>query len=191
MTYRRADGIYSYLSVLYCKITIECALTVVTSSAITVTCSFFIVGTPTPETSRNIASFTSKKLLIPFTYHLMFSNRAIFITAPNPWNDYQLNSAPFLYLHHCHCQSQHIHLLYPSPPGLPLKIKMSSLQTLLPWPIWSFTFSTWTTPTLTATLSPPGILEIGPELLLIPFGKPPFDSSQRSWISWCPLPWCA
>src|SRR6218665_676879 len=47
---------------------------------------------------------------------------------------YHLNSAPFLYLHH-HCQSQHIHLLYPSrssPPGLPLRIKMSSLQTLLP-----------------------------------------------------------
>ena len=73
-----------------------------------------------------------------------------------------------------------------TPPGLPLNIKMSSLQTLLPWPIWSFIFSTWTTPTLTATLSPPGILEIGPELLLTPFGKPPFDSSQRSWIIWCP-----
>ena len=46
-----------------------------------------------------------------------------------------------------------IRLLYPSPPGLPLKMKMSSLQTLLPWPIWSFIFSIWTTPTLTATLS--------------------------------------
>jgi len=32
--------------------------------------------------------------------------------------------------------------------------------------ILSFTFSTWTIPTLTATLSPPGILKIGPELLL-------------------------
>ena len=50
----------------------------------------------------------------------------------------------------------------------------------------SFTLPIWTTPTLTATLSPSGILEIGPELLLTPFGKPPFDSSQRSWISWCP-----
>jgi len=29
------------------------------------------------------------------------------------------------------------------------------------------------TSTLTATLSPPGPLEIGPELLLIPFVKPP------------------
>src|SRR6218665_2886931 len=44
---------------------------------------------------------------------------------------YHLNSVPFLYLHHRHCQSQHIHLLCPSPPGLSLKIKMSSLQTLL------------------------------------------------------------
>src|SRR6218665_2181686 len=35
---------------------------------------------------------------------------------------YHLNSAPFLYPHHRHCQSQDI---YPSPPGLPLKIKMS------------------------------------------------------------------
>src|SRR6218665_3688967 len=30
---------------------------------------------------------------------------------------HHLNSAPFLYPHHRHCQSQHIHLLYPSPPG--------------------------------------------------------------------------
>src|SRR6218665_204505 len=37
---------------------------------------------------------------------------------------YHLNSAPFLYLHHRLCQSQDIIfilLLYPSPPGLPLK----------------------------------------------------------------------
>src|SRR6218665_3411127 len=48
---------------------------------------------------------------------------------------YHLNSAPFLYLHHRHCKSQDIifiRLLYPSPLGLPLKINMSSLQTLLP-----------------------------------------------------------
>src|SRR6218665_1359247 len=50
---------------------------------------------------------------------------------------YHLNSAPFLYLHHRHVisTSQHIifiWLLYPSPPGLPLKIEISSLQTLLP-----------------------------------------------------------
>src|SRR6218665_3033564 len=37
-----------------------------------------------------------------------------------------LNSAPFLYLHHRHCHSQDIGLLYPSPSGLSLKIKMSS-----------------------------------------------------------------
>src|SRR6218665_1086854 len=34
-------------------------------------------------------------------------------------------------------------------------------------------------PTITATLPPPGILEIRLELLLAPFGKSPFDSSQR------------
>ena len=74
------------------------------------------------------------------------------------------------------------------PPGLPLHIKMSYLQTLLSGPIWSCTFFTWTTSTLTATLSPPGILEIGPELLLTPFGKPPFDSSQalvNKLVRWC------
>ena len=52
------------------------------------------------------------------------------------------------------------------PPGLPLKIKMSSLQTLLPRSIRSFTLPISSTPTLTATPSPPGILETGPELLL-------------------------
>src|SRR6218665_2836966 len=30
---------------------------------------------------------------------------------------YHLNSAPFLYPHHRHCQSHHIHPPYPSPPG--------------------------------------------------------------------------
>src|SRR6218665_1608064 len=48
---------------------------------------------------------------------------------------YHLNSAPSLYLHHRHCQSHDIifiRLLYPSPPGLPLKIKISSLRTFLP-----------------------------------------------------------
>ena len=93
-----------------------------------------------------------------------------------------------LMTYHNHCQSQDIIficLLYPLPPGLLLKIKMASLQTLLPWPIWSFTFSILTTPTLTPILSPLGILEIRPELLLTPL-ETPFDSSQRSWISVCP-----
>ena len=103
------------------------------------------------------------------------------------WNEKRLSCTPFLYLHHRHCQSQDIHLLYPSPPGLPLKTKMSYLQTLLPWPIWSFTFSTRTTPTLTDTLSPPGrpILEIGPELLLTPLWKP------LLWFVAALVPWCA
>src|SRR6218665_1554215 len=44
----------------------------------------------------------------------------------------------------------------------------------------SFPLPISTTPTLTATLSPPGTLEFGPELLLTPLWKPPFDASQRS-----------
>src|SRR6218665_308770 len=46
-----------------------------------------------------------------------------------------LNCALFLYLHHHHCQSQtiiFIRLLCLSPPGLPRKTKMASLQKLLP-----------------------------------------------------------
>src|SRR6218665_2414453 len=51
---------------------------------------------------------------------------------------FHLNPAPFLYLHHRHCQSQDIifiRLLYPLPPGLQLKIKISSLQTFLGLPL--------------------------------------------------------
>src|SRR6218665_3825113 len=36
---------------------------------------------------------------------------------------YHLNSAPFLYLHHRHCQSQDIRLLYPSPRAFHSKLK--------------------------------------------------------------------
>src|SRR6218665_947434 len=88
---------------------------------------------PTRST-RSSSCFPLSRLQV--TSHLMFSNRAISVTAPRLLNYlYHLNSAPFLYLHHCHCQSQDIifiRLLYPSLPSLPLKIKMSSLQTLLP-----------------------------------------------------------
>ena len=101
----------------------------------------------------------------------LLSNRAISITAPRRWNDLPpelrtISSPPPPSL-----QITRHHLPPPplsATPGLPLKIKMSSLQTLLSWPIWSFNFSTWRTPTLIATLSPPGILEIGSELLLTP-----------------------
>ena len=113
-------------------------------------------------------------------HNILLKHNTDFKLVIPPWRSffgmtYHLNSAPFLYLHHRHCKSQDIifiRLLYSSPPGLPLKIKMSSLQTLLPWPISSFAFSIWTIPTLTATLSPPGILEIGPELLLTPLENP-------------------
>src|SRR6218665_1426970 len=69
----------------------------------------------------------------PVTSNLIFSNRAISITAPHLWNDLppelrtiSLPPPPSLLI------NQDINLLCPSPPGLPLKIKMSSLQTLLP-----------------------------------------------------------
>src|SRR6218665_538853 len=39
--------------------------------------------------------------------------------------------------------------------------------------LYTFPFPISTTPTLTATLSPPGTLEFGPELLLTPLWKPP------------------
>ena len=39
--------------------------------------------------------------------------------------------------------------------------------------IWYNVVPIYTTPTLTATLSPSGTLEIGPELLLTPLWKPP------------------
>ena len=102
-----------------------------------------------------------------------------------------LNSAPFLYLHHRHCQSQDIifiRLLYPSPLGPSTQHWMSSLPTLLPWPIWSFTLSIWTTPPLTATLFPPGILEIGPELLLTPLWRIPLwfvAALVNKLVPWC------
>src|SRR6218665_2631506 len=57
----------------------------------------------------------------PGTSYLIFSKRAISNTAPRLWKmTNNLNSAPFLYLHHRHCQSQDIifiRLLYPSPSG--------------------------------------------------------------------------
>ena len=95
-----------------------------------------------------------------------------------------LNSAPFLYLHHRHCHSQDIGLLYPSPSGLSLKIKMSSnthtpthliihILHLNDTHLNSYTAPSWYSGNRTrASLDPP--LET------------PFDSSQRSWISWCP-----
>ena len=52
----------------------------------------------------------------PVTSHLMFSNRAISITAPRLWNDLPSEPPPFLRLHRRHCQSQDIIficLLYP------------------------------------------------------------------------------
>jgi len=98
------------------------------------------------------------------------------------WMTYHLNSTPFLYLHHHYCQSQDIifiRLLYQSPPGLPLKPKMPSLQKLLPWLIWSPTLLMWTTPTLTATLSPLTRWKSDMKLTMDYPLDNPFDSPQR------------
>ena len=67
----------------------------------------------------------------PVTSKLLFSNWAISITAPRLCNDLPPDLRTMILLtppplplarHHLH------QLLYPSPPGLPLKIKMPSLQ---------------------------------------------------------------
>src|SRR6218665_813864 len=74
--------------------------------------------------------------------YLMFSNRVISITAPRLWNDLppelctislHLPPPPSLTItrHHNYSSGSSIRHL----PGLPLKIKMLSLQTLLPRPI--------------------------------------------------------
>src|SRR6218665_3973877 len=48
---------------------------------------------------------------------------------------YHLNSAPFLYLHHRHCQSQDIRLLYLSPPrAFHLKLKCHLFKHSYPEP---------------------------------------------------------
>src|SRR6218665_1968983 len=107
---------------------------------------------------------TSAHGSIPVTSRLVFSNRAISILGMAC----HLNSALFFYLHH-HCQSQaiiFIRLLYLSyrPSSFPLKIKVSSLQELIPCLIRSSVFprSSLTTHALTA----PYPLEIGPELTM-------------------------
>src|SRR6218665_3213735 len=97
---------------------------------------FFTIQ-PTRST-RSASCPTFSRFPAAVTFHLMFSNRAISSYPPLHHvfgMTYHLNSAPFIYLRHPHSQSQDIiflRLLYPSPPGLPLKVKMSSLQTLLP-----------------------------------------------------------
>src|SRR6218665_1850272 len=108
----------------------------------------------------------------PVTSHLMFSNRAISITAPRLWNDLP----PELDPHHFFASTAVIanHKTSSSsassirhPRAFHSKLKSHLFKHSFPLPIS-------TTPSLTATMSPPGTLEIGPELLLtLPLETPP------------------
>jgi len=65
---------------------------------------------------------------------------------------------------------------------------LPSFEDVCSCPQTSHRLYVWTTSTLTATLSPPGTLEIGPELLLTPFGKPLwFVAALANKL----VPWCA
>src|SRR6218665_3650455 len=144
---------------------------------------------PTRST-RSSSCFTLSRP--PVTSHLMFSNRAISITAPRLWNDLppELRTISSPAPPSLPITRHHLHLpLYPSPQGFHSKLKSHLFNHSYPDPsdhlpplsvYPSIPFPISTTPTLTATLSPSGTLEIGPELLLTPVGTLPFDSSQRS-----------
>jgi len=104
---------------------------------------------------------------------------------------YHLDSAPFLHLHHCRCQSQDIifiWLLYPSPSGLPLKARRVLLENLLHWLIWCIHLPNLNDTHLNIHVYsvPSNPLKIRHEL---PMDHPldnPLNSSQRPLISWCP-----
>src|SRR6218665_1952805 len=116
----------------------------------------------------------------PVTSYLMFSNQAIPITAPRLWNDLPpelrlestISSPPPSSLPITR------HRLHPPPLSVTPRAFHSKLKSHLfkhSYPETSdhFPLPISTTPTLTATLSPPGTLEIGPQLLLTPFGNQP------------------
>ena len=115
-------------------------------------------------------------------------------TEPYPWlhhafgMTYHLNSAPFLYLQRRHCRSQDIifsRLLYPSPRAFHSNLKCHLFKHSYPDP---------------SDHSPSPPERHPPNSYYVPsrysgnrtwaFLDPPlgapFDSSQRSWISWCP-----
>src|SRR6218665_2956364 len=90
---------------------------------------------PTRSTRSSSCCLPLSRPLV--TSHLMFSNRATSITAPRLWNDLPPELTP----HHFfvsttvianHKTSSSSGSSIRHPPGLPLKTKMSSLQTLLP-----------------------------------------------------------
>src|SRR6218665_3683584 len=113
----------------------------------------------------------------PVTSYLMFSNRAIPITAPRLWNDLPpelrtISSPPSPSLpitrHRLHPPP-----LFVTPGAFHSKLKSHLFKHSYPETSDHFPLPISTTPTLTATLSPPGTLEIGPQLLLTPFGNHP------------------
>src|SRR6218665_1792101 len=115
----------------------------------------------------------------------MFPTGAISITAPRLWNDLPpelrtMSSPPPPSLqitrHHLHPPPLSV-----IPRAFHSKLKSHIFKHSYPDPSDQSPHPISTTPALTPTLSPPGTLEIGPELLLTPpLWKPLFDSSQRS-----------
>src|SRR6218665_1642458 len=104
----------------------------------------------------------------------MFSNRAISITAPRLWNDLPpelrtVSSPPPPSLP---ITRHHLHLppLFVTPRAFHSKLKSHLFNYSYPDPSDHSPPHLNNTHTLTATLSPPGTLEIGLELLLTPFG---------------------
>ena len=128
---------------------------------------------------------------LPVTSHLMFFNRAISINTPCLWNDlhvhvaYHLNSELLLYLHHRHFftpttvianrkTSSSSGSSIRHPRAFHSKLKCHLFKPSYPDPSDHPLSSSERHPcTLTAILSPPGILEIGPEILLTPLWKVP------------------
>src|SRR6218665_1431559 len=111
----------------------------------------------------------------PVTSHLMFSNRAISITAQRLWNELRpelrtISSPPPPSLQTTR------HHLHPPPLSVTPRAFHSTLKSHLfkhsyPDPS-DHSLPISTIPTLTATLSPPGTMEIEPELLLTPLENP-------------------
>src|SRR6218665_3276266 len=108
----------------------------------------------------------------PVTSHLMFSNRAISITAPRLWNDLpsELLTIPFLYLHNTSSSASSIRP--PGPSTQNENVISSNTPTLTHLIIHLLHLNDTH---LNSYSVPGGILEIRPELLLTPPWKLPFE----------------